>query len=58
MTIFSEQIAQAIQMDDNFFMNENPKAVQTDTKSVRKQQTVRNVRGHAKGLTKYVHYVH
>ena len=58
MTIFSEQIAQAIQMDDNFFMNENPKAVQMDTKSVRKQQTVRNVRGHAMGLTKYVHYVH
>ena len=67
-----ERIAQAVQMDDNFFwtdspshsmddnffMNENPKAVQTDTKSVRKQQTVRNVRGHAKGLTKYVHYVH
>ena len=40
-----------------------PQAVQTDTKSIRKRQTVTGkerfrVRGHAKGLTKYVRYVH
>ena len=53
-----EWIAQAVQMDDNFFPTDSPsrsngwqffdeqfipRAVQTDTKSVRKRQTVRNV---------------
>ena len=44
-----------------FFDEQIPRAVQTDTKSVQKTANRKehfHVRGHAKGLTKYVHYVH
>ena len=60
MTIFPEQIAQAVRTDDNFF-NGYPEPFkqmyQIRSKTANFKECFR-VRGQAKEVTKYVHYVH
>ena len=61
MTIFPEQIAQAVWMDDIFFFNGYPEPFkqmyQIRSKTANCKESFR-VRGQAKELTKYVQYVH
>ena len=60
MTIFPEQIAQVVRTDDIFVLTDTPSrsnGYQIRSKTANRKERFR-VRGHAKGLTKYVRYVH
>ena len=60
MTIFPEQIAKAARTDDNCFWTDTPSrsnGYQIRSKTANRKERFRE-RGHAKGLTKYVRYVH
>ena len=60
MTIFPKQTAQAIRTDDNFSQTDtlsHSNRYQIHSKTANRKECF-HMRGHAKGLTKYVRYVH
>ena len=60
MTTFFKQIAQVVRTDDNFFWTDTrsrSNGYKIRSKTANRRERFR-VRGHAKGLTKYVRYVH
>ena len=57
---FFKRISQVVRTDDNFFWTDTPSrsnGYQIRSKTANRKERFR-VRGHAKGLTKYVRYVH